>query len=142
MKPALWPVRSAWGNSLPFMTTTGSPLMERWKDGSPTIPRNGLENQTLTFTEADKVSMSNTFIRAYDEGFEGSFGVSVANGDNQWSRAFIQFQEGSASAYSTDEDALMYGDGSTGDVFLWTEAEAGEKLSIQSLVTSERDPSD
>ena len=91
------------------------------------------ENQTLTFTEADKVSMSNTFIREYDEGFEGSFGVSVANGDNQWSRAFIQFQEGSASAYSTDEDALMYGDGSTGDVFLWTTAESGEKLSIQSL---------
>ena len=91
------------------------------------------ENQTLTFTEADKVSMSNTFIREYDEGFEGSFGVAVANGNNQWSRAFIQFQEGSTSAYSMEEDALMYGDGSTGDVFLWTEAESGEKLSIQSL---------
>lgn len=92
-----------------------------------------IENQTLTFTEADKVSMSNTFIREYDEGFEGSFGVSVANGANQWSRAFIQFQEGSTSAYSIDEDGLMYGDGSTGDVFLWTTAESGEKLSIQSL---------
>ncbi|MGB2385006.1 MAG: hypothetical protein ACPH8E_05860 [Flavobacteriales bacterium] len=91
------------------------------------------ENQTLTFTEADKVSMSNTFIREYDEGFEGSFGVSVANGDNQWSRAFIQFQEGSTAAYATYEDALMYGDGSTNDVFVWTQAETGEKLSIQSL---------
>ena len=91
------------------------------------------ENQTLTFTEADKISEYNSFVREYEEGFEGSFAVSAANGDNQWSRAFIQFQAGSTSAYSIEEDALMYGDGSTDDVFLWTTAESGEKLSIQSL---------
>ena len=39
---ALWRARSVWANSSPFMMTTGSPLMERWKDGSPTTPRNGL----------------------------------------------------------------------------------------------------
>ena len=90
------------------------------------------ENQTLTFTEADKVSMANTFVRDYDPSFEGSFGISVANDANQWSRAFIQFQEGTTSAFSPDEDALMYGDASTHDVFLWTAASTGEKLSIQS----------
>ena len=90
------------------------------------------ENQTLTFTEADKVSMANSFVREYDLGFEGSFGVSVANDANQWSRAFIQFQEGTSDAYDVNEDALMYGAASTNDVFLWTSAATGEQLSIQS----------
>lgn len=90
-------------------------------------------NHTLTFTEADKVSTANTFIREYDPGFEGAIGLEISNGNAQWCRTFVQFQEGASEAFDVSEDTQNHNTTSTADLRVWTTAATGEKLSIQSV---------
>ena len=90
-------------------------------------------NQTLTFTEADKVAVANSFIREYDPGFQGSVGIEISNDDAQWCRSFVQFMEGSTPGFDEHEDAQFLNSTDTDDLRIWTTAETGEKLSIQSL---------
>ena len=99
-------------------------------------------NKTLTFQETDKVVGSNTFIRELPETFEGSIGVHIANEvANQWSKAFIQFDAEATIAFNENEDAVFYGDPSSGELNAWTVAETGQKLSIQSAGSAVTTPS-
>ena len=91
-------------------------------------------DQTLTFTEADKIT-SNTasFMRTRDAGFGGSLGLEITNAASQWGRTFVQFVEGATAAFDAEEDAVFYNNPSTSELRVWTVAESGEKLSIQSM---------
>jgi len=90
-------------------------------------------NQTLTFSESDKILASTSFIREVDSGFEGAIGLEIANEDAQWCRTFVQFKEGATAAFDPSEDTQNYNTTSTQDLRVWTTADSGEKLSIQSV---------
>ena len=98
-------------------------------------------NQTLTFMESDKVAMANSFIRELDPGFEGAIGLEIANEDAQWCRTFVQFKDGATAAFDPADDTQNYNTTSTQDLRVWTTAESGEKLSIQSVGSLAETPS-
>jgi hypothetical protein len=100
------------------------------------------EATTITFDESDKVTNgSNTFIREFDPGFEGSLGLHVENEQDQWSNAFIGFHEEATPDFVNSEDAIHLDTELLNQLRMWTVAETGEHLAIQSLGSVATTPS-
>jgi len=97
---------------------------------------------TITFSESDKVvDGSNTFLREFDPGFEGSLGLHVENVEDQWSNAFISFHEEATPDFNHEEDAVHLDTELLNQLRMWTVAETGEHLAIQSLGSVATTPS-
>ena len=97
---------------------------------------------TITFSESDKVvDGSNTFLREFDPGFEGSLGLHVENEQGQWSNAFIGFHEEATPDFVNSEDAIHLDTELLNQLRMWTVAETGEHLAIQSLGSVATTPS-
>ena len=100
------------------------------------------EATTITFSESDKVvDGSNTFLREFDPGFEGSLGLHVENEQGQWSNAFIGFHEEATPDFVNSEDAIHLDTELLNQLRMWTVAETGEHLAIQSLGSVATTPS-
>jgi hypothetical protein len=135
-----------------FDNTGSGSYRETLDDGSgdaPTILDVGqsfwvkvTEATTITFSESDKVvDGSNTFLREFDPGFEGSLGLHVENVEDQWSNAFISFHDDATPDFNHEEDAVHLDTELLNQLRMWTVAETGEHLAIQSLGSVATTPS-
>jgi hypothetical protein len=97
---------------------------------------------TISFQESDKVTTgANTFVREFDPGFEGSLGLHVENDEDQWSNAFIAFHQESTLDFDASADVVHFDTELLNQLRMWTVAESGEHLAIQSLGSVATTPS-